>query len=156
MVVERARSRVGMRTVYDLGKGGFDPKAPTPGSHCDCSGFVSWCISMSRNQGDKKKPWSKLFRWIETTAVFNDAANKQLVFVKLASPEPGCLVVYGDSNGHQGHIGVVTAVRSIRDFDVVDCSFGSYRREGDAILERNGSFFRGKGGIFVTLKEKLI
>lgn len=149
----RARSRVGMRTAYALGKGGFDPSASTPGKACDCSGFVAWVLHLGR-QPKPARPW-----WIETTRVARDAAGAQRVFAKLPGPEPGAICVYGDyilnHRHHEGHIGIVATVRSKRDFDVIDCSLGSWNREDDAIAEHLGTAFRGPSVVFCTLKQDL-
>src|SRR3990167_2360897 len=146
--VERARSRIGMRTEYELGKGGYEPSAKSPGAACDCSGFVAWVLEISR----KHKPSRNW--WIETTQLVLHA-KKGEVFVQLKYPEPGCIVAYGDSGGRQGHTGVVVAARSIRDFDVVDCSSGSWKRLGDAIMERRGTIFRGANSVFMALKQDI-
>lgn len=139
-----------MRTKYVLGAGGMDPHLPSPGGICDCSGFVAWCLGLSRKP-KPSRPW-----WIETTAMVRDATGQKAVFAFLDGPEPGCVVVYGDKGGHQGHTGIVTVVRSPRDYDVVDCSSGSWKREQDAIVEHTGIVFRQHGAIFVALKEDLV
>lgn len=87
--------------------------------------------------------------------IVKDATLGQKVFVRLEAVEPGCFVVYGDKDGRQGHIGVVTTVRSQRDYDVVDCSWTSWHRDGDAIQERKGTVFRHNGAIPVALKQDL-
>jgi hypothetical protein len=174
--VQRAKSAVGLGIKYKLGKGGWHPKAPSPdaitlsnyGLQCDCSGFVAWVLMMRRDQINAKKWWSKLLPWIETTMVYKDATGPQRVFVRLKEPEPGCLVVYGDSGKSQGHIAVVTEVelfygdainlhggKRIRSIKVVDCSSGMSRSTGEAIRERNGDFFLKNGAIFCCLKQDL-
>lgn len=49
-VVGRAMSAVNQGIRYKLGKGGMNPGSPTPAAsgQCDCSGFVAWCLFMSR------------------------------------------------------------------------------------------------------------
>lgn len=182
--VERARSAIGKGIRYKMGQGGFFPDAPLPDQIyrvvggwirprlCDCSGFVAWVLGMRRDQINAKKWWSKLLPWIETTMVYADATGPQRVFVKIAEPVPGCLVVYGDTEKSQGHIGVVTMVdpdvttRYIgiaREagytkglIAVVDCSSGMSKKTGDAIHERDGAVFLSNlRSIFCVLKEDL-
>lgn len=145
--LERARSAKGHGITYGLGKGGFDPadNLPDQNGKCDCSGFVSWCLGMSRQQGNKNKPWSKQIPWIETTAVHKDATGKQLVFKAIPKPVAGCLVVFPDSNGKEGHIGVVAIAGA--QYTVVDCT-------SKGITEHPGTYFRGKKStVFCILKE---
>lgn len=144
--IARARSAIGLGIDYKLGHGGIRPSVSTPTttSGCDCSGFVAWCLEMSR------KPKITRLWWIETTNIYRDAIGKQKVFIRLIQPEPGCVVVYPDSGGRQGHTGIITAVRSNTDFDVVDCA-----SRKPAISERSGKFFIQKSAIFVALKQDL-
>lgn len=153
--VARARSAIGKGTIYKLGLGGFDPNAAHPGQKCDCSGFAAWCLRLSRKPKEERN-W-----WIETTAIVRDALSDDPngVFAKIDCPVPGCLVVYPDrkteSRTVQGHVGIVSAVRSQKDFDIVDCSSFSYREHRDAIRERSGVFMPKKGAIFCTLRQDL-
>jgi hypothetical protein len=155
---------LGKNIAYKLGKGGFHPgdSLPSRDGQCDCSGFVAWCLGLNRSPKPTRK-W-----WIETSAMFNNATDrdgKANVFVKIDKPVVGCVVVYGDKNGHQGHTGVITYV----DFDAngnistlhgVDCSSGGSRKLGKAINLRNNQtilgdmkFFVSNGAIFCVLKE---
>jgi hypothetical protein len=143
---------------YKLGRGGFDPWAAYPwpagyDARCDCSGFVAWVLGMRRDQINARKPWSKLLPWIETSLVWKDATGKQLVFVRLLRPEPGCLVVVPDRGVHQGHIAIVTDVRHTHDYDVVDCSA---RGDREGINERPATWFLNQANAaFVALREDL-
>jgi hypothetical protein len=136
--IERARSAVEKGIVYRLGKGGFNSANDSPGwdhGQCDCSGFVSWVLQTRRS------PKKGRNFWIETTAIAHDVREGETMFVE-CDPQPGCLCVYGDSGGHQGHIGVVTSATLNGDRDVIalrgiDCSMGSYRQTGDAVQERD-------------------
>ena len=155
--VERARYPLTQRVRYKLGKGGFKPSSATPAPDwlCDCSGFVSWAIGISRFQGNKRKPWSAHIPWIETTAIVQDATGLKRLFKEIEAPVPGCLVVYGDSGKRQGHVGIVSVVRSAKDYDVIDCNASIARRlTGRAIGESSRHAFRGNPrAIFVVLSE---
>ena len=157
----RARSAVGKGIDYHLGRGGFSTEHadnPAWDRGCsDCSGFVSWVLQ-TRRSPKKGRPF-----WIETTAIARDARGDQEVFVQLEKPWPGCLCVYGDSKGHQGHIGIVTSATLDGDGSVVqlrgiDCSLGSYWRTGDAIQERDLTriFARNERTLYCCLKEDLV
>lgn len=150
----RARSFVGYLCRYGLGRGGFSVKNPIQKGQCDCSGFASAMLGMSRWQEELDKPWSSAIPWIETTAIYNDAKGAQLLFVEVAEPVAGCLVVYPDRKvagiRRQGHVGVVDLVESRS----IDCASGRFAR---AIQFRDTSFWLDKkrGGIVVCLKEDL-
>lgn len=157
----RARLALGKGIDYHLGRGGFRLEhADDPGwDHgcCDCSGFVSWVLETRRS------PKAGRPLWIETTAVARDASGDQEVFARLNAPWPGCLSVYGDSGGHQGHIGIVTSASMDGDGTVVqlrgiDCSLGSYWRSGDAIQERDLTrvFAKNDRTVYCCLKEDLV
>lgn len=150
----RARGAVGRGTRYTLGQGGYSPMDPLPtrNGQCDCSGFVAWCIGMDRWQGRHKKPWKSLIPWIETTAIVKDAKGAQKLFTTIETPVPGCLVVYGDRFGKQGHVGIVDNVTSKTVFEVVHCSKGN-DRAGDAIQRTSGALFVRAKTIFVVLNE---
>lgn len=155
--VRRARTAVGRGTRYGLGKGGMHPHLPRPAfnDRCDCSGFVAWCLGISRYQADKGKPWSTAIRWIETTAIYNDAKGKRLLFTQIPEPVPGCLVVYPDRIG-QGHVAIVATCSivggKVKQLGIIDCSS---RGKREAINERDGMFFLSmtKRGIFCVLNE---
>ena len=107
---------------------------------------------IDRWQGRHRKAWSSAIPWIETTAIVRDANGASRLFKKIDDPVPGCLVVYGDRLGRQGHVGVVDDVRSKTDFDVVHCSKGN-DRNGDAIQRTKGGLFVRAKAIFVVLRE---
>jgi hypothetical protein len=138
--VARARAAIGKGIAYKLGQGGRDPARDLPATEgaCDCSGFVAWVLGTSRRQADT-------IGWIETTRMWKDARGANLLFEELEAPEVGCVVVYPDIGKKQGHCGIVSQVEPLR---VIDCSSGNYRRTGDAIQERDGTFFLKKGTLF--------
>ncbi|MCW5943287.1 MAG: CHAP domain-containing protein [Fimbriimonadaceae bacterium] len=143
--LHRARSAVGLGTEYRLGRGGFKPTALWTDRSSDCSGFVAWVLGLSRVP-KLSRPW-----WIETTAIHRDATGKRRVFERIFEPTPGCVVVYPDLNGAQGHVGIVASVSPLT---VVDCSLGSFRAFHEAIREHNGTAFeRRTDAIFVCLKQ---
>lgn len=141
-VVARARSAIGSHTKYALGKGGFSPNSPHPWSavgECDCSGFVAWCLGISRRADN---PWYKRQNggWVETSAIVRDAQSPYGFFdeVDWTKARPGMVVVYGDTRQggrtRQGHVGVVSAVDAGGPIQAIHCSMGNHRR-GDAIQE---------------------
>jgi cell wall-associated NlpC family hydrolase len=147
-VVARALSVVG-QGVYQLGKGGRNPEAPSPliGGRCDCSGFASWCSGLDRYQPDQIDG-----DWISTTSIYRDATGPRRMFdvVELAAAQPGDLVVYpsryrlGVRTGI-GHVGVVVAVTGPgwSGLDVVDCAGRrppaiAHRPDGGALWGRRG------------------
>lgn len=148
-IVRRARSVCG-EGKYVLGKGGRVPSADNPfdRGECDCSGFVSWCIGLDRYQrnaiaGD----------WIETTAIVKDASYERKLFAAMNERKPGYLIVYGDKNGRQGHVGIISEVDSHgRVTKVIHCSSGNYRTKGVAVAETDPNVFLTNGAITVRFK----
>ena len=127
-VIARAHSAVGQGIHYKLGKGGANPGSLTPasGDECDCSGFVAWCLAMNRHTTEHF--YIQLNNgWIETTAVWTDIGASVGIF-EPSERRTGAIVVYPDSNGHQGHIGIL-----IDPNQVVHCSKGNDTQTGDAI-----------------------
>jgi hypothetical protein len=152
-VVSRAQASVAQGCKYVLGKGGFSPASKFPWSsrgECDCSGFVAWCLGISRQTDN---PWyaKQNGGWVETSAMVRDAASPYGFFdqVPWVQATPGMLVVYGDSkkNGKtvQGHVGVVSSVDAAGPTHVIHCSSGNYKRTGDAIRETGPDLWKSKG-----------
>lgn len=143
-VCERAYRSVGKGCVYRLGKGGMHPEAEHPwvvdaGEFlCDCSGFAMWCLGLSRFQAPV---------WLDTTKIASDAAGPHTFFVTVPMEQarPSDLIVYGDHDGHQGHVGVIVQRGDTLPTIVIHCSSGN-QKHGDAIgasdptlwLKRNG------------------
>lgn len=153
-VLARARSAIGQGCVYALGKGGMHPASPTPWPSglpnlgCDCSGFVAWCLGVSRMLS-KDHPHYEFGGWFETTAVFRDARSPfgfvNEVLWTLA--KPGDILVWGDANGHQGHIGIVSQVGTDGPTHAIHCSSGNWKRAGDAVQETDVGVFARNGAI---------
>lgn len=150
-VVERARSAIGHHTIYALGKGGYNPASPFPWSslgECDCSGFVAWCLMMSRHLDH---PWylAENGGWLETTAIVRDAMSPFGFFQKVdwLQARPGDLLVYGDHDGKQGHVGVVSALDAEGPAAAIHCSSGNYRTRGDAIQETIAALWKMRPSI---------
>ncbi len=150
--VKRARTALKCEVRYGLGKGGMNPRASCPGDDagkCDCSGFVAWAIWLSRKPKVSRK-W-----WIETTRIARDAKGRKSVFTQIREPRAGCLIVYGDKGGRQGHIGIVTEVDGSGRVTGIDCSYGMSRKTGRALHERDLSWMRRRGAIYCVLTEDI-
>lgn len=155
-VVTKARSVVAKGCWYGLGKGGMRPHDPHPwdSAHkCDCSGFVAWCLGVSRQTDD---PWYKSFNggWFETTAIARDCETPYGHFALVTRPhaQPGDLLVYGDYKGsdgktRQGHVGVCSEVDGKGPTKVIHCSRGNERKTGDAIQETDVTWWNVAGGV---------
>src|SRR5215510_10236237 len=106
----------------------MNPGSPTPasGGKCDCSGFVAWCLGMSRQTTDR---FYTNFNggWIETTAVWTDIGANTGIFDG-TNKRRGAVVVYPDEHGHEGHIGII-----VDDNRVVHCSHGNDTTFGNAV-----------------------
>lgn len=149
----RAHLALGQGIRYKLGYGGMDPSRSTPAesrllyrNRCDCSGYVAWCLGLSRKP-KPYRPW-----WIETTNVYRDAVSARRVFRIIPEPVPGCVVVFGDytRNGikHEGHIGLVVGGGE-DDYRVIDCT-------GKGITVHDGDYFRKHHAIFAVLNEDVL
>lgn len=151
-VVTRAMSAAGRGCKYGLGKGGFDPAAPHPWNsrlECDCSGFVAWALGVSRHTDH---PWYRQINggWLETSAIVRDAIMRGLGMFDLVAwreARPGHLVVYGDSGGRQGHVGIVAEVGADGPLTAIHCSKGNEVRFGDAIHETGVVLWKERNGI---------
>jgi hypothetical protein len=127
-VLARIQSSLGLGSRYKLGKGGMNPGSPTPnsGGQCDCSGYVSWCLGMSRKT---TQHFYVNFNggWIETTAAWTDIGSSVGIFDS-CTKKPGAIIVYPDANGRQGHIGIL-----VDSTHVAHCSKGNDTQFGNAI-----------------------
>jgi hypothetical protein len=128
-VLNRAQSAIGQGIRYKLGKGGMDPGSPTPASasdQCECSGFVAWCLGMSRQT-------TQLFYvnfnggWLDTTAIWTDIGSSAGIF-EPSEKRPGAVVVYPSPTRGHGHIGIVLDANH-----VIHCSSGNDKKFRDSI-----------------------
>ena len=149
-VVSRARSATRQGAHYGLGSGGFKPDAPTPwevtdpAKRCDCSGFASWALGVSRFVKSGNPLFGALEgAWLETTAIYADAtADSPGAFFSIPweSAAPGDLIVYPDHKDaagikREGHIAVVGHVGESGPNSIIHCSLGNANSLGDAIAE---------------------
>jgi hypothetical protein len=152
-LLDRARSVVGAKTKYKLGAGGISPALPSPANvhnECDCSGYVCWCLGISRQT---THPLYVQFNggWINTDAIVHDAIAQTGFFAKLEKALAGCLIVYpGPPKRKVGHVGIVTLVGADdRASQVIHCSAGNFRAHGDAIQETAPTVFNQPDAILV-------
>lgn len=152
-VVRRARSAIGAGAIYKLGKGGFNPHSIMPFGKeklCDCSGFVAWCLGVSRFTDHE---YYKTINggWLNTTAIHADALSP-FGFFDRVDPErarPGMLLVFPAGKSKYGHVGVVSAVANKEPAKVIHCSAGNHKATGDAIQETSTDVFDRAGAIVV-------
>lgn len=141
-VVTRARSQLGRGVHYALGKGGIKSGTDSVGLVCDCSGFIWWVLGRSRFDGE---------RWWDTRAIHDEALKDKepriFEYVAWGEARPGDLLVWGDHNGHHGHIGIVTEMDAEGPSRVIHCSAGNYRALKDAIAETDPGIFKSNGAI---------
>jgi hypothetical protein len=168
-VLERARSAIGHGTIYRLGMGGFNPASPHPWNsrgECDCSGFIAWCLGVSRYTDH---PWYSAQNggWLETTAIIRDALKEGFGMfdqVALEQALPGDLVVYGDRDGHQGHVGLISHVEpageGVEEGEpkaIIHCSKGNWVAFQDAINETgNVGAWRMHGAVVARYVELVL
>lgn len=145
-MLARARSMLGKGTVYALGRGGMKPDAEfayDAEKRCDCSGYIAWCLGTSRHTDN---PWYKHVNggWLETSAIFKDCATPFGIFdgVEWIAAQPSDLLVWGDHDGHQGHVGVVSQVDENGPTFAIHCSSGNYKGLGDAVAETSSLIFK--------------
>lgn len=152
--VARARGCIGHGCAYVLGHGGMHPAAlypwppGMPNVGCDCSGFVAWCLGVSRML-TKDHPHYPFGGWFETSAVARDARSPFGFVAEVAwhLAKPGDILVWGDAGGHQGHIGLVSECNADGPVKVVHCSKGNWRTSGDAVQETDVDIFKRNGAI---------
>ncbi len=146
-LLARARSVIGKNIRYQLGKGGMNPNSELPASSnagCDCSGFVCWCLGISR------KTDHNLYRnnggWINTDSIVHDAERATGFFFRIPQPKIGALIVYPSKKPERGfgHVGIVTELKNGFVARVIHCSSGNYKKSGDAIAETGPDSFKNK------------
>lgn len=140
-LIQRAQSGLGKNTRYSS-PGTTPPLSanswPSSGGKIDCSGFLAWCLRVSRVVSHPRYVAIN-GGWFETTAIHADVASSWGFFEGLKTPVVGAFVVYPDQGGNQGHIGVITAVNGgagVAGIDrVIHCSYSGWANHGDAIRE---------------------
>lgn len=151
-LLARARTASGQQTKYKLGAGGMDPRAPGPANingECDCSGFVCWCLGMSRKTDH---PFYVRVNggWINTDAIVADASHSTGFFTSLTAPRLGALVVFPSKAPARkvGHVGIITQLGTQTVVaSVLHCSAGNSRK-GDAICETPPTVFGAPDAIY--------
>jgi len=135
--------------IYALGKGGFKPGADVPWNDargCDCSGFVAWCLGLNRHTDH---PWYREVNggWLETTAIVHDALGPFGMFdaIPLDEARPADVIVYGDKDGHQGHVGLIVATNP--EVEVIHCSSGNFKATKNALASAGPDLWLKRGGI---------
>lgn len=152
-LLNRAMSAANQGIRYKLGMGGMKPTAALPAAagQCDCSGYVAWCLGLSRKT-DHPFYVTMNGGWLETTAISSDIQSTAGFFEPLAQPKRGCIVVYPDkiSGGvhTQGHIGIVVDVAGGLVSHVVHCSKGNDTQHGDAIRVTGAGPFAPPKAVF--------
>ena len=136
-IISQARDWCNIGTTYTLGAGGYEWLPDFPATESDCSGFIASVLGRSR------KPQPDFAYWLSTDSIWTDCAGKQRLFKEISEPQPGCLVVYPDSGGRQGHVGIVTQVNGDK-IQGIDCTSST---KGDAVTERDLSFFLLKSNV---------
>lgn len=153
-LLQRARTAAGQGIKYKLGAGGINPIAPSPANlnrECDCSGYVCWCLGISRQT---THPLYVNFNggWINTDAMVHDGLRQSGFFEQLTVPKVGCLVVFPSSppRVRVGHVGIVTAVSSAGAVTrVIHCSKGNFTAFQDAVRETPPTVFNNPRTIYV-------
>lgn len=156
VLLTRARSACGRKTTYRLGAGGMAPALSMPWAgvqdhSCDCSGFVSWCLGLSRRVNGF--PWYDAAHngeWLNTDAVVRDANSPFGFFDLIKEVRPGAVIVFPRADAlNYGHIGIVSEVgEKPEDMRVIHCSAGNFNKLKDAIAETDGRAFKRPSTIY--------
>jgi len=148
-VIARARSAIGLGTVYRLGEGGRDPFAAGPGNPCDCSGFAAWGLGVDRYLPNGMIPHLPGGDWLETGNVYRDALSPYgfASMVAFRDARPADVLVFPDEAGRQGHIGIISNVAEGGVRRVIHCSLGNWNLYHDAIQETGAEIFLKHGAI---------
>lgn len=160
--IARMQSKVGDKSIrYVLGAGGFDPddEGLVSAHHesgvvgADCSGAVFWAMHVSRIQRGAAD------EHLNTDYMILDANGKKRRFVRVISPEPGDIVVYGrhvTGKGVRkpGHCAIIKSVEAgvgaiWGRMRVLHCSSSNWRLGGGAIAETDAKIWGLRSSIFV-------
>lgn len=137
-VLERARSCIDRGIRYRLGRGGMDPRATLPGRECDCSGFVCWCLGISRRSAHPFH--ANNGGWLNTTEIVRDARVPGGVFTQLERPQIGALMVFPWKKDTPGHVGIISGMQSSSAvIAVIHCSPRNGR--SDSVAETGPTAF---------------
>ena len=101
-----------------------------------CMAFVQFCIEKVEEQTNETSK-SKIFKSEHCLTVWNKTPISQ----RLTVPEVGSLIVWQFGSSSNGHVGIVTNVRSTR-VDTIEGNTGDGAgvvREGDGVYSRNRS-----------------
>ena len=142
-LIDRARNAVGSAITYSLGHGGLHPAddLPSRDGMCDCSGYVAWLIGRDRRPSPSWK-W-----WLSTDSIHDDAIGPQHLFTRIAAPMPGCIAVYPDHDGHQGHVALIVDPKT---WTIIDCSFSQ-----NGIKEHVGKYWATAPHVVFCLPNKV-
>jgi cell wall-associated NlpC family hydrolase len=159
--VIRARNAASEKTRYILGAGGRRPLDLLPHGYkdgkmgCDCSGFVCWCLGLSRYE---PKRFPLYDGWQNTDSIVADAMGAQKLWRSIPFPIPGAAIIYPGlfKDGRRvsiGHMGLVIHAEQVHSLSwrekanskkiiVIDCASAWARRvTGYAIAERDISLW---------------
>lgn len=143
--IARARAATGKGTTYKLGAGDLGDVE----GFCDCTGFISHCCYLHRNP---KASSGKRKGWVESTAIYKDATGKQETWVKLDDFVPGCVIVYPDAGGREGHAAICSQVARLGgqlSLKGIDCG-------SPGITHRNLTWMLERNPIAVTLRQDVL
>ena len=128
-LIAKARSACKLPIGYQLGHGGYHPNDATPSRDglCDCSGFIAFLVGRSRKPDDKFR-W-----WLSTDSIHDDAIGAQVLFSRIPLPVPGCIAVYPDHDGKQGHTALIVDPKT---WTIIDCS-----RSQNGVTEHIGKYW---------------
>ncbi|MFA6964874.1 hypothetical protein [Bosea sp. (in: a-proteobacteria)] len=129
----------------------------------DCSGFLAWCLRISRKIDH---PFYNRINggWFETTAVHADGRASVGYCSQINKPRPGAMLVYPDYLGsdnrmHDGHMGLVVEVNGGSGIDgvtgIVHCSVGN-DRNGSAIQETGPGIWKAKANSIIVWWDGII
>ncbi|MBD2102194.1 CHAP domain-containing protein [Leptolyngbya sp. FACHB-261] len=99
-----------------------------------CMGFVQFCI---KTVEASTRSQSKIFRSEHCLTVWEKSPKD----LRLARPEPGCLIIWRHGNSSKGHVGFVEKVKADgKNFTTVEGNTGGgsgVEREGDGVYRKS-------------------
>jgi len=156
-IIRRARSALSMPIKYKMGSGGMDPTAASPAGvdgACDCSGFISWVLGVSRKTKDPLY-LRVTGGWRNTDGMAIDAKEPGGMLTVIPGARVGCLMVYGKGwrGAYVGHVGLVTDIwpppenMPANARRVIHCASG-HRIMGNAVQETAPAAFFKRNAIY--------